>query len=252
MLNNTPFTMPVAPANGNGNSGMFGGDGWWAIIIFAIIFGWGGFGGFGGGYSGGQGSAVDGYVLASDFAQVESKLDSVNNGICSLGYDQLAQMNGINQNVSNVGYNLQSAITTSGYETRNAIQQNAIADMQSANALQSQIANCCCENREAIANLNYNMATQACETRQAIADGTKSIIDFLTQDKIATLTAENQRLAFAASQSNQNGLLTSAMAANTAQIINAVNPCPVPAYVVPNPNGCGCNQNPCSTCANWG
>lgn len=232
--------MPVTPANGNSN-GLFGGDGWWAIIIFAIIFGWGGFGGngFGGGNSIG---AVDGYVLASDFAQVESKIDSVNNGICSLGYDQLAQMNNINQNVSNVGYNLQSAITTNGYETRNAIQQNAIAEMQNANALQRQIADCCCENREAIANLNYNLATQTCETKQAIADSTRSILDFLTQDKISTLTAENQSLKFAASQNAQNGLLTTAMANQTAQLINAINPCPVPAYIVANPNGCGCNQ----------
>ena len=236
--------MPVVPANGNGsgNGGFFGGDGWWAIIIFAIIFGWGGFGGYGGNIGGGSNGAVDGYILASDFSQVESKIDSVNNGICSLGYDQLAQMDRINQNVSDVGYNLQTAITTSGYETRNAIQQNAIAEMQNANALQRQIADCCCENREAIANLNYNLATQSCETKQAIADSTRSILDFLTQDKIATLTAENQSLKFAASQSAQNGLLTNAMAAQTAQLINAINPCPIPAYVVPNPNSCGCNS----------
>jgi len=236
----TPFSMPVVPADSN-NNGLFGGDGWWAIIIFAIIFGWGGFGGYGNfGGSGGAG-AYDNYVLTSDFAQLDRKIETVNSGICSLGYDQLAQMNGINQNVSNVGYNLQSAITTNGYETRNAIQQNAIADMQNVNALQRQIADCCCENREAIANLNYNLATQSCETKQAIADSTKSILEFLTQDKIATLTAENQALKLTASQTAQNGLLTSAMAANTAQIINAVNPCPVPAYVVPNPNGCGCS-----------
>lgn len=222
--NNTPFSMPVAPVNNNG--GVFGGDGWWAIIIFAIIFGWGGFGGYG--FGGGSNGAVDGYVLASDFAQVESKLDSVNNGICSLGYDQLAQMDRINQNVSNVGFNLQTALTTNGYETRNAITQQTIAEMQNANALQSQLANCCCENREAIANLNYNLATQACETKQAIADGTKSILDFLTQDKIATLTAENQALKFSASQSAQNGYFGTALANQTAAIIDAM--------------GCGCNR----------
>lgn len=235
--------MPVTPAN-NGGNGLFGGDGWWAIIIFALIFGWGN-GGWGGNGGRNQG-AIDGYVLASDFAQVESKIDSVNNGICSLGYDQLAQMNNINQNVSNVGYNLQNAITTNGYETRNAIQADTVANMQNANALQAQLANCCCENRAAIADLNYNLATQACATKQAIADSTKSILDFLCQDKIATLTAENQALKLTASQTAQNGFLTTAMAANTQQIINAVNPCPVPAYVVPNPNAvynscCGCN-----------
>lgn len=250
MLNNsTPFSMPVVPANNNGGgSGFFGGDGIWAVIIFALIFGWGGFG-FGGGYGGQSQGALDNYVLTSDFAQLDRKIETVNNGICSLGYDQLGQMNNLNQNVSNVGYNLQTAITTNGYETRNAIQQNAIADMQNANALQRQIADCCCENREAIANLNYNLATQSCETRQAIADSTRSILDFLTQDKIATLTAENQGLRFAASQQAQNGLLTNAMAANTAQLINAINPTPVPAYVVANPNCC--NTSPCG-CNNWG
>lgn len=212
--------MPVAPQNGN-NGGFFGGDGIWAIIIFAIIFGWGGFGGFGG-YGGGNSGAVDNYVLASDFSQLDRKIESVNNGICSLGYDQLAQMDRINQNVSDVGFGLQSAITTNGYETRNAITQQTIAEMQNNNALTKQISDCCCENREAIANLNYNLATQTCETKQAIADGTKAIIDFLTQDKISTLTAENQSLKFAASQNAQ-----------TAYLANVFN------------SGCGCNTRCC-------
>lgn len=229
--------MPVVPSNGNNGNGFFSGDGIWAIIIFAIIFGWGGFGngfGFGGVNNGG---VMDGYILNSDFAQVESKLDSISNGICSLGYDQLAQMNGINQNITNTGYAIQ-----------NAIQQDTIAGMQNANALQSQLADCCCQNREAIANLNYNLATQSCETKQAIADSTRSILDFLTQDKIASLTAENQSLKFLQSQTNQNALLTGAMAAQTSQLINAINPTAQPAYIVPNPNvayGCGCNTCGC-------
>ena len=74
---------------------------------------------------------------------------------------------------------------------------------------------------------------------------TRAILDFLTQDKIATLTAENNDLRRAASQDRQSALLTTAMSAQTQQIINAVNPTAIPAYVVPNPNayayGCGCN-----------
>lgn len=244
MLNNTmPYSVPVAPIGGGNNNGFFSGDGIWAIIIFAIIFGWGG---FGNGFGRNGGGAYDNYVLTSDFSQLDRKIEGVNNGICSLGYDQLAQLNGINQNVSNVGFNLQTAITTNGYETRDAITQQTIANMQNANALQAQLSNCCCENREAIANLNYNLATQSCETRQAIADSTRQVLDYLAQDKIATLTAENQSLKLAASQVAQNGLLTNAMAANTAQIIQAVNPPAVPAYIVANPNGCGCNT--CSPC----
>ena len=81
------------------------------------------------------------------------------------------------------------------------------------------------------------MATQECQTRQAIADSTRSIIDFLTQDKIATLTAENQNLKFAASQQAQNAYL----------VRELKDPCAIPAYVVPNPNCCyynyGCGGN---------
>ena len=91
------------------------------------------------------------------------------------------------------------------------------------------------------------MATQACQTRQAIADSTRSILDYLCKDKIATLQEENNDLRRAASQDRQNALLTTAMTAQTNQIINAVNPTAIPAYVVPNPNayayGCGYNQS---------
>ncbi len=128
--------------------------------------------------------------------------------------------------------------------------------MQNTNALQAQLANCCCETREAIQGVNYNLATNTCalqntmnnNTRDIIDSqqaGTRAILDFLTNDKIATLQAENNDLRRAASQDRQNALLTTAMSAQTNQIINAVNPTAIPAYVVPNPNayayGCGCN-----------
>ena len=73
--------------------------------------------------------------------------------------------------------------------------------------------------------------------------GTRAILDYLCQDKIATLTAENNDLRRAASQDRQNALLTTAMTAQTSQIINAVNPTAIPAYVVPNPNAYGCGYN---------
>lgn len=109
--------------------------------------------------------------------------------------------------------------------------------------------------REAIQGVNYNMATNTCalqntmnnNTRDIIDSqnaGTRAILDYLCQDKIATLQAENNDLRRAASQDRQNALLTTAMSAQAQQIINAVNPTPIPAYQVPNPNvyyGCGCN-----------
>ena len=109
------------------------------------------------------------------------------------------------------------------------------------------------------ADLNYNLATQACDTRRAITDnarniidnqnaGVRSILDFLTQDKIATLTAENQSLKFAASQANQNAFIVANQEAQTAELIRRLGvPAPIPAYTVPNPNccynPCGCNNN---------
>ena len=157
----------------------------------------------------------------------------------------LTGFNGINTNIMQTGYGIQQAINADTV----ANMQNTNAIRSSLNNMSAQNASCCCEIQRQIergfADTNYNMATQACETRQAIADSTRQVIDFLTQDKIATLTAENNDLRRAASQDRQNALLTSAMSAQTNQIINAVNPPAIPAYVVPNPNayayGCGCN-----------
>ena len=137
------------------------------------------------------------------------------------------------------------------------------------NGISHQISDCCCETGRAIergfADTNYNMAAQAAATQRAICDSTRdiidnnnagirSILDFLTQDKIATLTAENQSLKFAASQAQQNAFIVANQEAQTAELIRRLDtPCPVPAYVVPNPNccyptpaynfgyGCGCN-----------
>ena len=168
--------------------------------------------------------------------------------IFSCGNSMLTGFNGINTNIMQTGYGIQQAINA-----------DTIANMQNTNALQAQLANCCCETREAIQGVNYNMATNTCalqntmnsNTRDIIDSqqaGTRAILDYLCQDKIATLQAENSDLRQAASQDRQNALLTTAMAAQTSQIINSVNPTAIPAYVVPNPNtyvpyGCGCNQS---------
>ena len=234
----------VANIDGNGNNNGWGTDGswlWFLIVVFAIFGGWGnGFGGFGG-TNGGVGSEIQ---RGFDNQAVVSKLDGITNGLCDGFYAVQNGMNGINTNILQTGFGIQQAINA-----------DTVANMQNTNAIQSSLnnmsaqnASCCCEIQRQIergfADTNYNMATQACETRQAIANSTRQVIDFLTQDKIATLTAENNDLRRAASQDRQNALLTTAMSAQTNQIINAVNPAPIPAYTVPNPNayyGCGCN-----------
>lgn len=248
---NTASVPLVANIDGNGNNGNNWNDGswlWFLIVVFAIFGGWGnGFGGFGGGTNGGVGSEIQ---RGFDNQAVISKLDGISNGLCdgfyAMNNSMLTGFNGINTNIMQTGYGIQQAINA-----------DTVANMQNTNALQSQLANCCCETREAIQGVNYNMATNTCalqntmnnNTRDIIDSqqaGTRAILDFLTNDKIATLQAENNDLRRAASQDRQNALLTTTMAAQTNQIIDAVRPTPVPSFPASNLygyayNGCGCN-----------
>ena len=255
-------SVPIV-ANLDGNNGNNWNDGswlWFLIVVFAIFGGWGnGFGGFGGGINGGVGSEIQ---RGFDNQAVISKLDGLSNGLCdgfyAMNNSMLTGFNGINTNIMQTGYGIQQAINA-----------DTVANMQNTNALQSQIANCCCETREAIQGVNYNMATNTCALQNTMNNNTRdiidsqnagfrSILDYLCQDKIATLTAENNDLRRAASQDRQNALLTTAMTAQTSQILDAVRPTPVPAYPAASPcglgnwspnvlangyynNGCGCN-----------
>lgn len=254
--NVSPSLADIAAVTGNGrnNDGMWGGDGWWAIIIFAMIFGWGGFGGNGWGGNGGMGATASAYTDSAiqrgfDTQAIIGKLDGIANGLCDGFYAQnTAVMNGF--------HGVDNAICNLGYQTQQGFNTTNVTLMQAQNALQSQLANCCCETREAIQGVNYNMAQNTCalqntmnsNTRDIIDSqqaGTRAILDYLCQEKISSLQAENNDLRRAASQDRQSALLTTAMSAQTQQIINAVNPAAIPAYVVPNPNayayGCGCN-----------
>lgn len=233
------MTMPVTPAyqgGGYGNS-MWGGD--WAswIILFLIfgMFGWGnGFGGGFGGNGGTNGPGFQGWATRADINEGFA-LNGLQNG-----------QNSIRDAVSNGFHGVDNAVCTLGYQTQ-----------QGFNALGAQMAQCCCDTQRAIDGVNYNMATQACDTRNTIQNSTRDIIDnanansraildFLTQDKITTLQAENQSLKLAASQANQNSYLTATLDAQTNELIRRINPMPIPAYQVPNPYaGCGCNPCGC-------
>ena len=241
---NSPSLADIAAVTGNNrnNDGMWGGDGWWAIIIFAMIFGWGGFGGNGwGGNGGGMGSTAAAYTDSAiqrgfDTQSIIGKLDGINNGLCdgfyAMNNGMLTGFNGINTNVMQTGYGIQQAINA-----------DTVANMQNTNALQSQIASCCCDVREAIQGVNYNAAQNTCalqntmnnNTRDIIDSqnaGTRAILDYLCQEKISSLQAENSDLRRAASQDRQSALLTAAMNTQTQQIINSANPssaCPAQA-----------------------
>ena len=229
------LTMPVAPANtGNGNGFGWGGDGAWWIVLFLIFAAFGGWGnGFG--FGGGGNGVMDGYVLTSDFANVERKIDSVNQGLCDGFYQQAQLVNGTNMAMAN-GF-AQAELSRSN-------QQAAL--MQQLTAMQMQAQQCCCDQRADTAQLRYDMATQGCDTRNTIQTATRDIIDnansnsraildFLTQSKLQDLQSENQGLKLAASQAAQNSYL-----------VSQLRPSPIPAYTVQNPYccnqfaGCGC------------
>ena len=252
----------IAAATGNGrnNDGMFGGDGsWWIIVLFIFaFFGWGNNGwgnnGNGGGYTSTAATQAD-IQRGFDNSAVISKLDGISSGLCdgfySMNNGMLTGFNGINTNIMQTGFGIQQAINA-----------DTVANMQNTNALQTQLANCCCETREAIQGVNYNMAQNTCalqntmnnNTRDLLENqnsNTRAILDYLCQKEAADLRAENQALKLAASQSNQNAVLQAAMDANTAEILRRTAPLPVPAYQVPNPNtyyGCGCGCNTGCNC----
>ena len=227
------LTMPVSPTNSGGGFG-WGGDGAWLIILFLIfaVFGWGG---NGWGNNGNSGGVVDGYVLTSDFANIERKIDSVNQGLCDGFYQQAQLVNGTNMAMAN-GF--------AQAELSRCNQQAAL--MQQLNAMQMQAAECCCNTQRSIEGVRYDMAAQACDTRNTVQNATRDIIDnanansraildFLTQSKLSDLQTENQNLKLAASQAAQNNYL-----------ISQLRPCPIPAYTVQNPYCC--NQFACCGC----
>lgn len=252
----TPADIRACTCNDGSNSSGWGNGGWgeW-IIVFLIfaVFGWGGFGGGFGGY--GANGAANGALTRSDlttdmnFGNIESGIRSLQNGLCDGFYAQNTNMlNGFSQlqNTTNQGFaGLNTAITTSGYETRDAINQlaaqdascccNIRNDIQNAvtqgvintNTITQRISDASCANEKAVMQTNYNMATQNCQTLQAIDRVGDRIINYMTAKEEQNLRDENQALRLAASQQAQNNYL-----------VQQLRPAPNPAYVVANPYCC--------------
>ena len=219
------------------NCGMFGGD--WGWIILLLLFGWGGYGGgFGGFGSFGGGAGLQGMATRADINEGFA-LQNITSGI-----------QGIQQGICDSTYALNNAITSGFHNTTVGMMQGFNGVERGFCDLSHQLSDCCCATQRAIDGVNYNLATQTNALQQTMCtntrdiidsqrDGTRAILDFLTQDKISTLTAENQALKFAASQSAQNAFITANQDAQTAELIRRLGrDCPVPAYVVPNPNCC--------------
>lgn len=127
----------VSGLNTNNGNGMFGDQGWWIIILFALIFGWGN-GGYGYGNGGGTG-VMDGYVLTSDFANIERKLDGVNNGLCdgfyAMNTGMLNGFSGIQQSLCQGFNSTQQTLSQGFYGINTSI-------LNSTNSLQTQLASC--------------------------------------------------------------------------------------------------------------
>jgi hypothetical protein len=220
----------IAAVTGNRNGdGLFGDNGWWIILLF-LFTGWGG-----NGFGGNRDSVAYGF----DINNLENGIRGLEHGICDGFYDMNT-----------------SLLTGFG--------NVALGSIQNTNAITGQLANmaadsaaCCCETQRLIerglCEVNYNILTQSNGLNTSIAtaardiiennnNGVRSILDFLTQDKISTLQAENQALRLTASQQAQNAFLIDQLGTKA----------PIPAYMVANPysvysgcgyynTGCGCN-----------
>lgn len=228
---NIPSLSDIAAVTGN-NDGFGGNNGWWVLIIlFALFGGWGN--GNRGFYGGGEGAA-DNYVLASDFANIERKIDGVNNGLCDGFYAMnTGMLNGFNAN------NVAMLQGFNGVQTGQA-------------ALANQMAQCCCDNKAQLADLKYDMASNFCALGNSVQQVGQNIMlndnnnyralhDEIVQIKMdakdETIATLRQQLA-----SRDNAEINSRQ---SEYLLAALRPQPVPAYTVPNPwvtNGfqCGC------------
>ena len=264
--------------NGNNNNDFMGNGAWWIIILFLFVFcGWGnGNWGVNGGGSGLQGALTRADLCQDmNFAEMSMCIKGIQQGICDGFYAQntnlLNGFAGVNSALTNGFAGVDNAVCTLGYQTQaginsinmanmqntNAIQQDInamnIANMQNANAAAAQLADCCCKTQSNIKDVQYQMATDTCAVNTNVANvardiidnqnaNTRSILDFIIQDKLSTLQSENQSLRLAASQAAQNQYL-----------VNELRPCPIPAYITCNPYaasyGYPTNGYGCGTCA---
>lgn len=278
---------------GNGWGGF--GEGLWAVIILAMIFNGGfGFGGWGGGWGGnginspaGQGALTRADLCSEfNFNNLDNAVRGVQQGLCDGFYAQntslLNGFHGVDNAVCQLGYQTQQGFNSLGAQladccrtTQRAIDNAMFQAAQGINGIGTKIDSCCCDTQRQIergfCDTNYNLATNTTSIIQNAHNDTDRVIAKLDameatrqQEKIQALQMENQGLKFAASQAAQNTFITANQEAQTAELIRRLGrDCPVPAYVVPNPNccygpgygygygngyngnGCGCNSCGC-------
>lgn len=238
------FAMGYALGQDSGGSSGGGwgnfGEGLWAVIILAILFGRGGFGGFGGGFGGGGGGDCGCQTAISNgFALngLENGIRGIQQGICDSTYalnnSIMSGFHGVDNAVCNLGYNIQQGFNTLGYQQKD----------------------CCCETQRlierGICDLGQSINMQTRDIIDNQNANYRGLMDFLVSEKLASKDARIVELSNQLSQSNQNAVIRAAIDASTAEIIRRTgNECPVPAYVVPNPNCC--YGNPLGVGYNYG
>lgn len=256
--------------DGNRNNGMGWGDGsWlWILVIFALL-GWGndGWGGFGGN---GAGAGLQGALTRADlcqdmnFGQLENAVRGVQQGLCdgfyAMNTSLLNGFNGVDNAICSLGYQTQQGINSVNNTLMQGFSAANVVALQNQNALQSQLAQCCCDNRVGQMQLQNAMDSNFCTTNYNAATNTTAIIQNAHNDtdrvlakldamemsrKDETIAALREKLSqadFAASQAAQNNYL-----------VNQLRPCPQPAYLTCNPftgqtyayggySQCGCNS----------
>ena len=245
----SPADVAVLSGNARNNSGTGFGDGnsaWWLIVL--LLFGWGR-NGFGGGYGASSGAA-DNYVLATDFANLERKLDGINNGICDSTF-------ALNNTVTNGFAGVQQTLCQGFNGVNTAVLQSQNATERGLWNLSSQFADCCCQTQRAIDGVNYNMAINNNALQQTICNSTRDVIDSQNanyralHDEIIANKLEMKNDRIAEQQNEINALrLAASQAKQNAYLINELKPCPVPAYITCNPyqslpysnSNCGCGN----------
>ena len=260
---NGGMVMPVSPMyGGNGGFGDFGGNGWWILILFILLGGWNN-GGFGGGFGNNGGELYPWMNQSNQMSNgfrdqmMNTTLNGIQNAVTT-GFGDV-------QNALCAGFN-QAEIAANGRQMAD-MQQNFAAQtatIQGFNAVQAQLAQCCCDQRAGLADLRYTVASEACADRAAVDNalrdlltaqnaGTQRILDQMCQDKldakndlIAQLRSELMYARGQASQDVQTSAIQAGQRALANEIEQYVLPTPRPAYIVQNPNccapnyGCGC------------
>lgn len=275
---NGGMVMPVAPMNGNGGFGDFGGSGWWILLLFLLC----GNGGWGGGFGDGglypwlnNSQNINGGFRDQ---MIGSQISGIQNGITSGFGDVQTALCGGFAGVNAAIAGAQSGITAQMYNNTIADLERSFAaqtaNTQGLNSLQSQLAQCCCDNRAATADLKYTVAAENCNDRTQAMQNTRDIIDSQTRstqailDKLCALELDGVKsqlaaaqrenvglqnqinmAAFRESQANQNALFAQGMNNEVDALYNRLKNCPVgttpvygnqPIFTCGNNGGCGC------------